>query len=246
MSSDADDTVSVDDIRLDDVEMDSFANEPSQEGYMIEAATDQYDTRERRKAGFRNRLKANRDAKELETVAAQTGMPKIDEWMDFFSRVLIRTATDFAIDMAFRGIDEDLLSDREIDRVRLSDEERHRIAKPMAEFAYKNKFARKHGREILATAGSIDALLQLGVWYTRMSRIAQKYRKIQNGEYVGPPTMRTSRPPETRIPDDIPPVMPERREEPSERSGQSTAKHNGHERGWRPPIAGQQVYSPGG
>src|SRR5215469_15246945 len=38
-----------------------------------------------------------------------TGIPTIDEWMDFFSRVVIRVATDFAIEMAFRGVDEDLL-----------------------------------------------------------------------------------------------------------------------------------------
>lgn len=245
---------SVDEITVADIDDGDFTAEDLPTGYTIEGKAQSYESKDTRKARFRERLNAGRQRRrELEPAAASTGIPKIDEWMTFFSHVLIRTATDFVIDMAFRGIDEALLTDREINSIRLTDEERDRIAKPFAEFAYKNRFARKHGREIIATAGSIDSLLQLGLWYTRVARLASKYRKIQNGEYV--PNnfqMRTTRPPESPVHEPAE-QMPQRPQpQPAsgvndERSGQSTqAQHNGHDRNWRPPIAGNAIYNPGG
>jgi hypothetical protein len=64
---------------------------------------------------------------------AKPGIPSLDEWMDFFSRIVIRVACDWYIEWAFRGIDENRLTDREIHRVQLTDEERQR-----------NRIARKY------------------------------------------------------------------------------------------------------
>lgn len=114
--------------------------------------------------------------------SAKSGIPGVDEWRHFFSRILIKTAADFYVDWAFRGIDEDWLTDREVAKICLTDEERDRVSRPFAEFAYKSKFMRKHGREIIATGDSIEAIIQLGVWYSRVNRIAGKYRRMgRNG-----------------------------------------------------------------
>lgn len=111
--------------------------------------------------------------------AAKSGVPGIDEWMHFFGKILIRSVTNWYITWAFRDIDEDLLSDREIERIRLSDDARERMARPFAEFASKNKFTRKHGRSIIAMGDSADALLEMGLWFSRVARIASKYRRMQ-------------------------------------------------------------------
>jgi hypothetical protein len=108
---------------------------------------------------------------------AKTGPPDIHEWMDFFSKVLLRFICDWYISWAFSGIDEDLLSDREIERIQLSDDERKRIARPFAELSYKSKFMRKHGRTIVASGGAFDALVALGAWTARVNRISKKYKK---------------------------------------------------------------------
>lgn len=108
---------------------------------------------------------------------ASKAIPSIDEWMDFFSRIFLRVICDWYISFAFRGIDEELLTDREIDRLQLSDEERKRIAVPLAELSNKSKLMRKYGRTIVASGGAFDALLTLGTWASRVNRIASKYRK---------------------------------------------------------------------
>lgn len=107
---------------------------------------------------------------------ATKGIPSIDEWMDFFSRILLRVVCDWYISFAFRGIDEDLLTDREIDRLQLTDEERKRIAVPLAELSNKSKVMRRYGRTIVASGGAFDALLTLGTWASRVNRIASRYK----------------------------------------------------------------------
>jgi len=116
---------------------------------------------------------------------ASKGIPSLDEWMDFFSRIALRVLCDWYISFAFRGIDEEWLSDREIDRLQLSDEERKRIAVPLAELSNKSKVMRKYGRTIVASGGAFDALIALGTWASRVNRVANKYRKrIVKGERV--------------------------------------------------------------
>lgn len=107
---------------------------------------------------------------------ATKGIPTIDEWMDFFSRILLRVVCDWYISFAFRGINEDLLTDREIDRLQLTDEERKRIAVPLAELSNKSKVMRKYGRTIVASGGAFDALITLGTWASRVNRIASRYK----------------------------------------------------------------------
>lgn len=209
-----------------------------------EATDDDERTGSRLKAGWRPST-----GKVRELPARGAGVPTIDEWLDFFSRVVIRVATDFAIEMAFKGIDEDLLSEAEVQRIKLTDDERDRIAKPFAEVAHRNKFTRKHGREIIAAAGSIDAILQLGLWYTRMTRIAMKYKRMtgQNGPQR---VHRMARPPRQRP--GTPPVaqtvvtMPVEEVITDERFGSSKqSQANGHAREWRPDVGGP-VINPGG
>lgn len=163
-------------------------------------------------------------------IRAKSGAPTGDEWLDFFSRVVIRLATDFYIDTAFRDIDENLLTDREVARIKLSDTERDRIAKPFAEFSVKSKFMKKHGRSIVAAAGSLDSIIQLGMWVNRVNRIARRYRKAEHqmsGRRVQPPRFAPAR------------SMPE--SEPDESGGEEyVSSGQGSQNGRvRPTIAGE-------
>jgi hypothetical protein len=114
---------------------------------------------------------------------ASKGIPALDEWVDFFARIFLRVVCDWYISFAFRGIDEDALTDREIDRLQLSDEERKRIAVPLSELSYKSKLMRKHGRTIIASGGAFDALITLGTWASRVNRIASRHKpKVVKGQ----------------------------------------------------------------
>lgn len=107
--------------------------------------------------------------------------PNLDEWMDFFSRIVIRFITEWYVDMLFRQIDDDAVSDADAEKLLLTEEERDTIARPFAEYANKNPFMRKHGRQIVAFADSFESMVMLGRWYMRVNRIARKYRpKKQN------------------------------------------------------------------
>ncbi len=106
----------------------------------------------------------------------KAGPPNLDEWMDFFSRIVIRFLTEWYVDMVFRGIDEDIVSDADAEKLLLTQEERDSIARPFAEYANKNPFMRKHGRQIVAFADSFESVVMLGRWYLRVNRIARKYR----------------------------------------------------------------------
>lgn len=110
---------------------------------------------------------------------AKTGPPSLDEWTGFFSRVLLKVATEYYISYAFRGIDEDLLSEREVERLAMTDDERQLIAVPFAEISNKSKFMRKHGRMIVASGDAFNALVVFGMWASRVNRIATKYRPRQ-------------------------------------------------------------------
>lgn len=127
--------------------------------------------------------RSRRNAKPVESEAdkperePKTGPPDITEWMDFFSKVVLRFICDWYVQWAFSGVDEDLLSDREIERIQLTGDERKRIARPFAELSYKSKLMRKHGRTIVASGGAFDALVTLGAWTSRVNRIARKYKR---------------------------------------------------------------------
>jgi hypothetical protein len=107
---------------------------------------------------------------------ATTKPPSLDEWTTFFGKVVLRATCTWYIQYAFRGIDEEALTDREVERLALSDDERNMIAVPLAELSTKSKFMRKHGRTIVATGDTFNALIVLGMWMSRVNRIASKYR----------------------------------------------------------------------
>jgi hypothetical protein len=116
------------------------------------------------------------DPEKPQREALKTGPPSGDEWLDFFSRIVLRIGTDLYVDFAFRGIDDSAVSDSDLARIKIRKEERDSIARPFAEFATKNKTLRKHGRQVVALTDSIESLMSLGIWMRRVNRIAKKYR----------------------------------------------------------------------
>lgn len=108
--------------------------------------------------------------------SAKAGPPSLDEWVNFFSRVVLRLVTEYYLNYAFRGIDEDALTEREVDRLALSDEERQMIVVPFAELSHKSKIMRRHGRTIVASGDAFNAVVVFGAWVSRVNRIAAKYR----------------------------------------------------------------------
>jgi hypothetical protein len=105
--------------------------------------------------------------------------PDKDEWLDFFSRIVIRFGTEWYVDAAFHGIDEDLVSEADAAKLLLTEEERDTIAAPYAAFAHKNPWMKKHGREILALSDSFESTIILARWFMRVNRIARKYKPKQ-------------------------------------------------------------------
>lgn len=107
----------------------------------------------------------------------KSGPPTITEWQGFFSRIVIKLLTDGYLSLAFRGIDEEALTVKDLQKLKLTDAERGRIAVPFAEYANKSKIARKHGRKIVAAADSFESIATLAIWMGRVNRVARKYRK---------------------------------------------------------------------
>jgi hypothetical protein len=127
---------------------------------------------------------------------AKPGIPSIDEWMDFFSRIVLRVACDWYIEWAFRGVDETALTDREIERIQLTSEERQRIAVPFAEISHKSKLMRRHGRSIIASGGVFDAIVAIGTWTSRVNRIARKHKpRVVQGRIVNERTRQSEQTP---------------------------------------------------
>lgn len=108
--------------------------------------------------------------------AIKTTPPSADEWLDFFSRIILKIGMELYVDFAFRGVDESMVSDADVRRMKVRKEERDTIARPFAEFATKNKAMRKHGRQVVALTDSAESLMTLGIWARRVNRIAKKYR----------------------------------------------------------------------
>lgn len=108
--------------------------------------------------------------------ATKSGPPTGQEWQDFFSRIVLKVAMEYYVDFVFRGVDENLITDADLERLRVRKDERDTIARPFAEYANKNTWTRKHGREILAAADSMESLVILGIWISRVNRIAKRYK----------------------------------------------------------------------
>lgn len=106
---------------------------------------------------------------------ARTGPPSLEEWQDFIGKIVLRTVTEFYLDIALRDI-RDLLSDREMEEIRLTKDELKELAAPFASLAYKSRFARKRGRQIIEASNSLEAMFALMIWMRRVNRITKKYR----------------------------------------------------------------------
>lgn len=167
---------------------------------------------------------------------AKGGIPDVKEWMSFWSGTAIRLLTDFYIELAFSGVDEDIISPGDIQRIKLKIDERNRIARPFAEFSHKSKFMRKHGRSIIASGESIDAILMLGMWFARVNRIAWKYKRMMANGYRKPEQPRFKAPK-----DRVPQPPPSEEVAQHERARQSPTDTGTP----RPNIAGDIIISPG-
>lgn len=123
------------------------------------------------------------------TAKIPTGPPSAVEWQDFLGSTVFRLLTEgYLYLVLFRHVDEQDISPRERDMVRLTKEELRDIAAPLATVASKNKLARKHGRTVIASAESYESFLDLFFWMKRVNKIAKRYRKqptrTPEGEYV--------------------------------------------------------------
>lgn len=166
---------------------------PQDPGEIIEAEiVDEGDTetppRERRRSRSRSEA-PHRSEKATSTARvprdAKAGPPTLDEWQNFFSRVVLRLVVEWYISYAFRGIDEDVLTERELDRLAMTDDERQLISVPIAELSHKSKIMRKHGRMIVASGDAINSLVVLAAWASRVNRIAAKHRpKVRKGTVI--------------------------------------------------------------
>jgi hypothetical protein len=116
------------------------------------------------------------DPEKLARTTLKTGPPGADEWLDFFSRIILKIGMDLYVDAAFRQVDEEKVSEADLQRIKVRKDERDTIARPFAEFAVKNPVARKHGRQIVALTDSIESLMTLGIWMRRVNRVAKKYQ----------------------------------------------------------------------
>jgi hypothetical protein len=129
------------------------------------------------KTGGRSRSRSRATPKDAKSPRdAKAGPPSLDEWQNFFSRVVLRLVTEWYVNYAFRGIDEDTLSDKELDRLAMSDDERQMIAVPFAELSHKSKLMRRYGRTIVASGDAVNSLVVLAAWASRVNRIASKHR----------------------------------------------------------------------
>lgn len=107
---------------------------------------------------------------------AKAGPPKLGEWQDFFSRIVIKYGTDWYMNTMLRDIDPALLKPSDLAALSLSADDRKRIARPFAELATKSTVAKKYGRTIVSSADSVESAMILAKWARAVSRIGKKYR----------------------------------------------------------------------
>lgn len=151
---------------------------------------------------------------------AKAGPPTLAEWSDFFARLVLLTLAEWYVQWCFRGVPEEVISEDDLARCVLSKDERKAIALPMAELANKSALARKHGRKVIAFFESFESVILLGIWASKVHRIASKYR---------PRREKTPKQPK------------ERRQR--ERMGQDETNPNGSGEGI--VLPGVQVFNPG-
>jgi hypothetical protein len=103
--------------------------------------------------------------------------PDFSEWHDYLGNFAIKWVTRGYIAFVFRGVDRyELLSPQDNEALELDDEQLSDIAKPIAHLADRSKLGKKYGRVIIDSSDGIVAMIQLGMWGSRVNRIAKKYR----------------------------------------------------------------------
>lgn len=157
----------------------------------------------------------------------RTGAPKVDEWLDFFSRIVLKVGMELYTDAVFKDIDESVVTVADLKRIQVTKQERDTIARPFAEYATKNPVLKKHGRQIVALTDSAESLITLGIWARRVNRVAKKYKPAK------PKGPQVVRPQNVRIADDG-------------NNGQTTGtRTNGVSHG-KLPDGEYGIYNPGG
>jgi hypothetical protein len=110
---------------------------------------------------------------------AKTGPPTVDDWQDFFGRIVVRGLVNAYV--AFQLSDFiDELTPAEAKAIFLSKEDMTEIAAPLASLSAKSRFMKKHGRFIISTADSYESLVTLFFWMRRVNKIASRHRKAHN------------------------------------------------------------------
>jgi len=112
------------------------------------------------------------------TAEPKSGPPSLNEWQDFFGRIVVKLLVDFYLFVVLGDIIDDL-SQAELKAILLSEEDLKEVAAPLAELANKSSFMRKHGRLLVASADSFESVMTLVLWMRRVNRIAKKHRPAQ-------------------------------------------------------------------
>lgn len=111
--------------------------------------------------------------------------PDFSEWHDYLGNFAIKWITRGYVAFVFRGVDRyELLSDQDNQALELDDEQLSDVAKPLAHLANRSKIATKYGRVVIDSSDGVIACIQLGMWGSRVNRIARKYRETGKQEII--------------------------------------------------------------
>jgi hypothetical protein len=112
----------------------------------------------------------------VSTPEAKTGPPTVNDWQDFFGRIIIRGIVNAYV--AFQLSDFlDELTPSEAKAIFLSKEDMTEMAAPLASLSAKSSFMKKHGRFIISTADSYESVVTMFFWMRRVNKIATRHRK---------------------------------------------------------------------
>lgn len=122
---------------------------------------------------------------------AKTVPPDAKEWQDVIGRIAVKGLANLYISWMLGDV-EDELTDREKASIMLTDEDIDEISAPLAGFASKNPFLKKHGRSIVSFANSWEALVALVIWGRRVRKVARRHqlsRIPEPPQTVNPPVV---------------------------------------------------------
>lgn len=108
----------------------------------------------------------------------KSGPPSLSEWQDFFARFVIRLLVEGYLALVLGDVFDEL-SPQEADLIKLSKEDMARMGAPLATVANSSKFARKHGRTIIAFADTYESVLEIFFWMHRVNKIARKHKRAR-------------------------------------------------------------------